>query len=353
MSTSEIVTSTTAVDPDLVAMLDGVFADYCTRADHGTPGGRIAFDRALWQRLNGLGLVRLTGSAETGGSGASWRESAELLSAAVRHGVRLPLAEHDLLACWLLDAIGEPVDDAVRTLYAPPAAGEAAAPVPWAAEVDRLVVLWDAGAGYRVAELDTAGVSIGTGVNLVGEPRDRPSVDTSAMSGPSVPPHLVRALRRKSALMRAIQVCAAIDQAVSMSIAHVASRVQFGRPLAKFQSIQNLISDAAAEAALARATTEAALTTAVDSDWTAAHLDFQIATARSCTGHAASVVTRNAHQVHGAMGTTLEHQLHEYTRAALAWRSEFGSVSFWDMQVRNAAVGAGGQQLWALITEGS
>ena len=63
-----------------------------------------------------------------------------------------------------------------------------------------------------------------------------------------------------------------------------------------------------------------------------------MAVARSCAGHAASVVVRNAHQVHGAIGTTREHRLHEFTRAALAWRSEFGSVQYWDDQVTDAAL---------------
>ena len=75
-----------------------------------------------------------------------------------------------------------------------------------------------------------------------------------------------------------------------------------------------------------------------------------MAVARSCAGHAASVVVRNAHQVHGAIGTTREHALQRYTRLALAWRSEYGSVHYWDEQVTAAAVAAGGPSLWPLIT---
>ena len=69
---------------------------------------------------------------------------------------------------------------------------------------------------------------------------------------------------------------------------------------------------------------------------------FLVAAARSCAGHASSVVVRNAHQVHGAIGTTREHRLHEFTRAALAWRSEFGSVRYWDEWLTDAALSAGG-----------
>lgn len=350
MSTTELALGTlTAVDPDLAAMMDGVFSDYRQTAPTGRPGERVEYDRALWQRLDSLGLVRLTGAEESGGSGAGWLEAAELLSAAVRHGVRIPLAEHDLLACWLLETLGRPLDDTVRTVHVAPRSAESTTPVPWAADAERVVVLWPAGDGYRLTELDTAELSITAGANLIGEPRDAITFDVAGIVGHPVPTVLVDQLARKSAMVRAIQVCAALDRAVALSIEHVASRLQFGRPLAKFQAVQNLISDAAAESALARAATEAALNTAVGTGWQSAQLDFQIATARSCAGHAASVVTRNAHQVHGAIGTTHEHRLHEYTRAALAWRSEYGSVRYWDDQVAAAAVAAGGQQLWALI----
>ena len=52
---------------------------------------------------------------------------------------------------------------------------------------------------------------------------------------------------------------------------------------------------------------------------------FAVAVAKSCVGHAASVVVRGAHQVLGAIGTTLEHELHTLTKPILARRSEFGS----------------------------
>ena len=62
------------------------------------------------------------------------------------------------------------------------------------------------------------------------------------------------------------------------------------------------------------------------------------------------MVVRNAHQVHGAIGTTREHRLHEFTRAALAWRSEFGSVRYWDDRVTDMALQAGAGRLWELIS---
>jgi acyl-CoA dehydrogenase len=338
-----------AVDPDLAAMIDSVLADYRATAAPAGGGERRRCDRDLWQQLDSLGLVRLTGAERDGGSGAGWAEAAELLTAAVRHGVHLPLAEHDLLACWLIDEVSGPADPVLHTLcrLAP---GESTGSAPWAGEVDRLAVLWHSGDGHRLAQVDVADTQITQGTNMIGEPRDRVTVDTSALTGVPVSPELAAIVGRKSAMVRALQVCAALDHAVALSIEHAASRVQFGRPLAKFQAVQNLIADAAAEAALARIATEAALTTAIESHWGAACLDLQIAVARSCAGQASLVVTRNAHQVHGAMGTTIEHRLHEYTRSALAWRSEFGSARFWDLQVAAQASAGGSAGLWETIT---
>lgn len=101
------------VDPALVNMMEAVFAQY--RTSH-PPTEASRRDPALWQRLEQLGLARLTGAEDSGGSGASWYEAAELLAAAVRNAVRIPLAEHDLLACWLLDSHDMGADAAVRTV---------------------------------------------------------------------------------------------------------------------------------------------------------------------------------------------------------------------------------------------
>ncbi|MFN8225604.1 MAG: acyl-CoA dehydrogenase family protein [Mycobacterium sp.] len=317
-------------------MMDSVFADLRVNTAQ------------MWSRLDNLGLVRLTGPESVGGSGAGWPEAAELLSAAVRHGVRVPLAEHDLLACWLLDATATVYTPARRTLALLDADGRADG-VPWCADAERIVVVWpcaiDGADGYRLADVEPSELSITKGANMIGEPRD--TVVATGLSGVPVDPGLVAKVRHRAALIRAIQVCAALDRSLELSIEHVSSRVQFGRPLAKFQAIQNLISDIAAESALARAATEAALSRAIADDWAGRDVEFAVAVARSCAGHAASVAVRNAHQVHGAIGTTIEHRLHEYTRATLAWRSEYGSVRYWDQRVADLAGTA--PDLWGLI----
>lgn len=332
-----------SVDAELVEMMSAVFAAH--REQHAS-GEAIA---ELWGRLGELGLVRLTGSEESGGSGAGWPEAVELLRAAAWHGVKIPLAEHDLLACWLLETVGLEIDDARRTACLLDGDGVARA-VPWAADSERVVLLWRDGTGYRVADVDTASLSVTAGRNNAGEPRDEVRADFAALSGTSVPEDVVTRFAHRAALVRAVQVCAALDRILESSVAHTRDRTQFGRPLAKFQAVQNLVADIAAESALARAATDGALAEALRSEWSSSHLDFLVAAARSCVGHAASVVVRNAHQVHGAIGTTLEHRLHEFTMPALSWRSEYGSVAHWDDTLTEYATRAGSDGLWALVT---
>ncbi|OBB33461.1 acyl-CoA dehydrogenase [Mycolicibacterium peregrinum] len=332
-----------SVDAELVQMMSAVFAAH---REKYAPGEGIA---ELWDQLRELGLIRLTGSEECGGSGAGWAEAAELLRAAAGHGVRIPLAEHDLLACWLLETAGLEVDDARRSACLLDADG-AARGVPWAADAERVVVLWRDDAVYRVADVDTASLAVVRGHNRAGEPRDDVRANLADLTGTPVSDNVFEQFTRRAALVRAIQVCAALDRILAMSVAHTTERTQFGRPLAKFQAVQNLVADIAAESALARAATDGALAEALRSDWSSPQLDFLFAVARSCVGHAASVVVRNAHQVHGAIGTTREHRLHEFTMPALSWRSEYGSVAQWDDKLTEYATRAGADGLWELVT---
>ena len=56
-----------------------------------------------------------------------------------------------------------------------------------------------------------------------------------------------------------------------------------------------------------------------------------------------------AHQVHGAIGFTIEHILHRFSLRALAWRDDFGSESFWAVELGNLVARRGADELWPLV----
>ncbi|MGH6634030.1 MAG: acyl-CoA dehydrogenase family protein, partial [Sphingopyxis sp.] len=105
----------------------------------------------------------------------------------------------------------------------------------------------------------------------------------------------------------------AMGQALSLSIDHVNTRQQFGRPLGKFQAVQQTLAVMACEvrAVEAAAAALAARLDAVDLDTSAA--DFEIAAAKLRANRAVGIVTAVAHQVHGAIGFTEEYDLHRVT----------------------------------------
>jgi len=345
MSTTD-TTSMATVDPDLLATITDVLAAHApTPRD---PERGVALDTALWKQLGELGLARLTGSEEHGGSGASWAEAGALLATAAGHAVALPVAEHDLLAGWVLEQAGLPVDDALRTVAELDASGAARA-VPWARAAEHVVCVWADDAGAYVADVPASALTLTEGLNLAGEPRDDVAVDLASLSGTAVSAEVVEGLRLRAALARAVQVSGALERCLELVGEHVTTRVQFGRPLARFQAVQHLVADIAAETSLARSAVEAAIGSVPRDDL--ADLRFRVAVARSAAGHAASVVVRNSHQALGAIGTTLEHELHRYTLAALAWRGEYGSTRHWDTVVAETARAAGRDGLWGLLTD--
>lgn len=125
---------------------------------------------------------------------------------------------------------------------------------------------------------------------------------------------------------------------------HANERVQFGRPIAKFQAVQQQIAVLAANVAAAGAAADAA---AHDGS------RFAIAAAKARIGEAASLACAIAHQVHGAMGFTREHALHRFTTRLWAWREEFGDETYWWDWLGRDAARHGGSGLWPFVTAAS
>jgi acyl-CoA dehydrogenase len=340
----------TSADADLLAVLAEVFDDY--RAHRPAPREVVELDASLWGRLDGLGLTRLTAPEETGGSGASWFDGAALLGLAAGAGAPVPLVEHGLLAAWLLEAADLPNDGALRTVCRPDPAG-VALNVTYGRDAADIVALFEDGDDWRVADVPADRVTITHGRNLAGEPSDTVEFDLADLTdGTLVEPEVGEQFHLRGALARCAQVSGAFERIVEVVVTHVREREQFGRPIGRFQAVQRLVVDIAAEAALARAATDTAVARAADSDWTDPGLLFAVGVAKSCVGHATSIIVRNAHQALGAIGTTLEHELHLLTKPALARRSEFGSIHEWDETLTRLAASAGNDRLWSLITTG-
>jgi alkylation response protein AidB-like acyl-CoA dehydrogenase len=119
----------------------------------------------------------------------------------------------------------------------------------------------------------------------------------------------------------------AMDAALAMSIDYVNTRQQFGKPLGKFQAVQQVLAIFATEAAAVN-----------------------VACAKLRTNKAIGQATAIAHQVHGAIGFTREYDLHKLTGPLLDWRSDHGNDAYWANVVGTKVAKMSGPGLWAEIT---
>ncbi|KGB57223.1 Acyl-CoA dehydrogenase-like protein [Sphingopyxis sp. LC81] len=142
----------------------------------------------------------------------------------------------------------------------------------------------------------------------------------------------------------------AMGQALTLSIDHVNTRQQFGRPLGKFQAVQQSLAVMACEvrAVEAAAAALALRLDAVGLDASAA--DFEIAAAKLRANRAVGVVTSIAHQVHGAIGFTEEYHLHRVTVPLMRWRGAHGNDAFWAARLGRQVAALGGHGLWEAMT---
>ena len=349
-STVDLLADSIAPDADLVAMLRDLFADY--RATRSAPTDTVELDRTLWSQLEELGLTRLTAAEERGGSGGTWTDAAALLALAAGAAAPVPLAENDVLADWLLGSAGLPNQGGILTVAQPDLDGRAGH-VAWGRDADHVVALWSDGSTLRVAGIPAERATVEPRRNVAGEPSDTVTFSVEDLRrGTEVDASTADQLRLRGALVSCVSAVGAMERALEVVLAHVRERTQFGRPLSRFQAVQHLVSDVAAQTSLARAATDAAVAQAQTTQWLDGPMLFAVAAAKSCVGHASSVVVRGSHQALGAIGTTLEHELHTLTKPILARRHAYGSLREWDETLTSLAFSAGRDHLWSLITTG-
>ena len=156
-----------------------------------------------------------------------------------------------------------------------------------------------------------------------------------------------------AAAARTQQMAGALERILDQSVQYSLDRSQFGRPIAKFQAVQQnlaaLAGEVAAASAAADGASEAIAEHGIASDITAA----QVAIAKIRVGDAAGSGAAIAHQVHGAMGFTYEHTLHHSTRRLWGWREEFGNETLWAERLGHMVAAAGADGLWPFVTRGT
>ncbi|WP_454624028.1 acyl-CoA dehydrogenase family protein [Bradyrhizobium cenepequi] len=315
----------------------------------------------LWQALSESGLPLAWVPDDLGGSGASLAEGFGVLNAAGRFAIAVPLAE-TMLAGWLLAQAkiaspdGEitvvPVSPKDRiTLNADGSLSGRARGVPFAKAAKHFAVLAHGNGAISIALVDATKCRIEAGLNVGYDDSDTVTLD-------KVEPVTVKAapkgfdqntLMLMGGVVRSLQIAGALESMLDISVRYSNERVAFEKKISKFQAVQHNLARLAGESAAALA----AATSAADAVANAASFDdavfLEVASAKIRCAEAAEKGGAIAHQVHGAIGFTMEHILHRYSLRALAWRDDFGSESHWAVELGKRVAARGADELWPLV----
>ena len=131
--------------------------------------------------------------------------------------------------------------------------------------------------------------------------------------------------RELGAAVTAAQMAGALERTLEMTVAFANQRVQFGKPIGKFQAVQHQIAVMAEQVCAARMA--ARIGCESDGVWPD---PLRAAAAKSRTSEAAAIVAPLAHAIHGAIGITAELDLQLFTRRLHQWRAEHGSETYWN-----------------------
>ncbi|MGA9088103.1 MAG: acyl-CoA dehydrogenase family protein [Bradyrhizobium sp.] len=315
----------------------------------------------LWQALTEAGLPLSWVSEDCGGSGASLAEGFSVLSVSGRFAVAVPLAE-TMLAGWLLSQANIASPGGAMTvapagpkdrikLDADGALSGRARGVPFASDARHIAVLAHGSGGLSIALVEAAACRIEAGLSLGGDDSDTVTFSKTAPVAIKPAPNGFdqTSLLLMGAVARSLQIAGSLESMLDISVRYSNERVAFEKKISKFQAVQHNLARLAGESAAALA----AATSAADTFANGAPPDdaafLEAASAKIRCSEAAEKGAAIAHQVHGAIGFTIEHILHRYSLRALAWRDDFGSESYWAVELGKRVAARGADELWPLV----
>lgn len=290
------------------------------RAAWAAPPGCL--DRRPFAALAEMGVPDVLVPVEEGGLGLDFCSLVPILEESGRVALPHPLVETAAVAAPLL---GRRLGGRLAGLC------RGGGPVPCAGDVDLLLV--DDGETLRLAERGQFRVEPLEGVDRA---RRLGRVVEVAGGAEVLATGAARAdAADRAALGTAAQLLGLADAMLELTVRHVCGRRQFGVPVGSFQAVKHQLADCLTEISFARPAVYRAA-------WSVAHGEparaEDVSTAKALTSEAAAFVARRALQCHGAIGYTVEHDLHLYLKRAWALCRAHGDAA-WHRRRLAAALG--------------
>jgi alkylation response protein AidB-like acyl-CoA dehydrogenase len=297
----------------------------------------------VWQALADMGVVGALLAEQQGGLGLDELDVVLLLEEAGRAAFPGPLVESAFVGAPLLQQVA-PTNDRIAALLPQLAAGEATVAVGLAGTT---LVLGADVAAVTVLERDGS---------LVAVERDRltlqpqPSVDGSrrlftiesvhgegevVATGADAAAAIARAGDR-GALGASAQLLGLADQLLAMTVDYVKEREQFGVPIGSFQAIKHHLADALLALEFARPVVYRAAYSMAHGLPSASR---DASMAKCYASDAAALVARHALQCHGAIGYTVEYDLHLWLKRVWAVSASWGDAAHHRGRVAESVLG--------------
>jgi len=301
-----------------------------------------------WSALASMGVIGLTAPERVGGLGLGMLDLVLLLEESGRAALPGAIVETTAVTAPLFASLAGALsgndDDRLEGWLRSLASGELAVTtsldgaglLPWSsaadlfvvADADRLLAVERAQATLVPqtsvdAARDLATISLSGGdVVVLAEGEDAAALTAAALD--------------RGALGAAAQLLGLADEMLRLTVDYVKERRQFGVPIGSFQAIKHHLADALLALEFARPVVYHAAY-ALDGGSPDASRD--VSMAKCYASDAAATVARQALQCHGAIGYTIEYDLHMWMKRAWALGAAWGDASFHRARVADAILG--------------
>ena len=323
---------------EFAAALRDVLAREC-----GPDVVRAAWDgspsTALWTTLTEMGVVGLLAPEADGGLGLADVDLVSLLVEAGRVAAPVPLVDIAAVAIPTLSMFGTAEQAATVASLA-----DGSRRVALGLLVDRAII-------EGVAEADELLLESADGLHLVA-PGDtslelldsvdgsrrlaRVSWTPSAKTLLADPVTAAATALDRAAIATAAELCGLSRTMLDMTVAYVSERKQFGVPVGSYQALKHRLADALLALEFAQPLVWRAAQTVGD-----AHRDASVhaSMAKSAASDAAGVVAEAALQCHGAIGYTVEYDLHLFLKRTWALQRRAGDAAWHRRRVGRSLLG--------------
>jgi acyl-CoA dehydrogenase len=282
----------------------------------------------LWDAAEEVGYTTATVPAHLDGGDGTMDDGVAIARAAARVLYNAPVAVASVVLGPLLAAAGWRPREGVPAVVVSKEAPTAVSPVDFGASAELVYLVTGAGDASRVRLLDLGARAVVRTPARAADPAHVAYIDLAGATvvdevGLAQPYEHWLAL---GALSSASQIAGAVDAVLERTVDYLNTRVQFGRPLIRFQALQHRVAELAARSELLGNAVDLAVERWIDTPADA------VQAAAVATIEAAQVgpfAVSEAHQLHGAIGYTEESGLGEYSKLVWSQCRRHGSVLWW------------------------